>query len=367
MAKPKTPVIVEEDDVLDEAESDETVPKVCYDITSFGADYDVDGVVRRLSKGEIFAPPFQRDYVWNIKHASRFIESLLLGLPVPGIFLAKDAATNKFLVIDGQQRLKTLKFFIEGSFNPHAGEDKSKVFRLVEVQKPFDGVTYSTLEEKDRLRLENSIIHATIVKQDAPADGDTSIYHIFERLNTGGLKLTPQEVRTAASYGTLIVLLRNLNSEGNWRKIFGKPSVRLKDQELILRFLAFYFEGEGYEKPVNEFLNKFVSRHRNPPEKFLKECKERFSSMINTVFDVFGEKAFRPVGSLNAAVFDSVAVAIAKRLAKGKVKNPAKLKAAYDQLLAKKGFLSAVTSATSDEANVRTRMHDAYQAFDGVE
>ena len=146
-------------------------------------------------------------------------------LPVPGIFLAKDAATNKFLVIDGQQRLKTLKFFIEGTFNPHAGEDKSKVFRLVEVQKPFDGVTYSTLEEKDRLRLENSIIHATIVKQDAPADGDTSIYHIFERLNTGGLKLTPQEVRTAASYGTLIVLLRSLNSDGNWRKIFGKPSV----------------------------------------------------------------------------------------------------------------------------------------------
>ena len=81
MAKPKTPLSVEEqDDVLDESEADETVPKVCYDITSFGADYDVDGVVRRLSKGEIFAPPFQRDYVWNIKHASRFIESLLLAL-----------------------------------------------------------------------------------------------------------------------------------------------------------------------------------------------------------------------------------------------------------------------------------------------
>ena len=147
----------------------------------------------------------------------------------------------------------------------------------------------------------------------------------------------------------------------------GKPSVRLKDQELILRFLAFYFEGEHYEKPVNEFLNKFLSRHRNPPEKFLNECREKFSSMIKTVFAVFGEKAFRPAGSLNAAVFDSVSVAIAKRLAKGKIKNPAKLKTAYDQLLVKKSFLSAVTSATSDEANVSTRMHDAHQAFDGVE
>jgi hypothetical protein len=355
------------DNVIDEAANDSTVPVILYDITSFGADYDVDGLVRRMKRKEIYAPPFQRGFVWNIKEASRFIESLLLGLPVPGIFLARETDSNKFLIIDGQQRLKTLQFFFDGKFDPKEGEDKSKVFKLDEVQKPFNGLTYDKLDEKDRLRLENSIIHATIIKQDAPVDGSTSIYHIFERLNTGGLKLTAQEVRTAASYGDLILLLKKLNDDKNWRRIFGKPSLRLKDQELILRFLAFYLESDKYAKPVNEFLNGFVSRHRNPPQKFLEDATKEFTDVIAVSLAAFGEKAFRPSGSLNAAVFDSVTVAIAKRLDKGKIKKPEKLAAAYEHLLTNVNYQSATTSATSDEANVTTRLNAAIKAFANVE
>jgi uncharacterized protein with ParB-like and HNH nuclease domain len=131
MAKQKVFPQIVPDDVIDEAENDSTVPVIVYDIISFGADYDVDGLVKRMKRKEIYAPPFQRGYVWNIKQGSRFIESLLLGLPVPGIFLAKEPATNKFLIIDGQQRLKTLQFFFEGRFNPHDDKDKSEIFKLV--------------------------------------------------------------------------------------------------------------------------------------------------------------------------------------------------------------------------------------------
>ena len=367
MAKQKVFPEIVRDDVIDEAENDSTVPVILYDITSFGADYDVDGLVRRMKRKEIYAPPFQRGYVWNIKQGSRFIESLLLGLPVPGIFLAKEPNTNKFLIIDGQQRLKTLQFFFEGRFNPHDDKDKSEVFKLQDVQKPFDGLTYDDLDEKDRLRLENSIIHATIIKQDAPLDGNTSIYHIFERLNTGGLKLTAQEVRTAATYGDLILLLKELNNDANWRQIFGKQSLRLKDQELILRFIAFYLESEKYQKPINEFLNLFVSRHRNPPQKFLEHASAEFTSVIALCLQTLGKKAFRPAGSLNAAVFDSVTVGIARRLDKGKIRKPEKLAAAYEQLLKKDSYLSAVTSATSDEINVTTRLKEATDAFAHVE
>jgi hypothetical protein len=291
----------------------------------------------------------------------------LLGLPVPGIFLAKEPDTNKFLIIDGQQRLKTLQFFFEGRFNPHDNKEKSEIFKLEGVQIPFDGLTYDDLDEKDRLRLENSIIHATIIKQDAPLDGNTSIYHIFERLNTGGLKLTAQEVRTAASYGDLILLLKKLNDDANWRRIFGKPSLRLKDQELILRFIAFYLESEKYEKPVNEFLNGFVSRHRNPSKKFLDHASVEFTSVVALCLQALGEKAFRPAGSLNAAVFDSVTVGVARRLDKGKIKKPEMLAAAYERLLKKDTYLSAVTSATSDETNVTTRLNEATEAFVNVE
>src|SRR3954454_89039 len=99
-------------DIDPEAE-DEELPFV-YSITSYGADYPVDGLVKRLESGDIAVPDFQRQFIWPRARIDRFIESLLLGLPVPGIFLAREPETNKLLVIDGQQRLRTLAAFYKG-------------------------------------------------------------------------------------------------------------------------------------------------------------------------------------------------------------------------------------------------------------
>lgn len=85
-----------------------------YSITSYGADYPVDALIKRIQAGDVFIPSFQRAYVWDAKRASRFIESLLLGLPVPGIFLSREEDTDRLLVIDGQQRLRTLQYFYRG-------------------------------------------------------------------------------------------------------------------------------------------------------------------------------------------------------------------------------------------------------------
>src|SRR5713226_1188706 len=117
-----------EDKLVDDLE--EIIP-FKYSITSYGADYPVDGLVRRIKDGSIYVPSFQRAFVWSLKDASRFIESLLLGLPVPGIFLSKEEETQKLLVIDGQQRLRTLQYFYEGRL-----PDGSK-FALAGVQKNF--------------------------------------------------------------------------------------------------------------------------------------------------------------------------------------------------------------------------------------
>lgn len=102
-----------EDDVKlqDDLGDEEQIP-FKYSITSYGADFLIDGIVRRLEDDSILIPSFQRGFVWSLPKASRFIESLLLGLPVPGIFLSKDSETQALIVIDGQQRLKTLKFFL---------------------------------------------------------------------------------------------------------------------------------------------------------------------------------------------------------------------------------------------------------------
>lgn len=121
-----------EDEIL-EGESpldSEIIPKVSYDVTSYGSDPEVEVLVSRLRRGDILIPPFQRDYVWRQPEASKFIESLLLGLPVPGIFFATDPQTNKQLVIDGQQRLKTLLYFFDGYFNPKPDDKTKRVFSL---------------------------------------------------------------------------------------------------------------------------------------------------------------------------------------------------------------------------------------------
>ena len=106
-----------QDVIVDDVEDDspEEVMPFEYSITSYGADYTVDSLVSRLQRDDIFIPIFQRGFVWDTKTASRFVESLLLGLPVPGIFLSREEDTNRLIVVDGQQRLRSLRSFYEGN------------------------------------------------------------------------------------------------------------------------------------------------------------------------------------------------------------------------------------------------------------
>ena len=258
-----------------EEEEDDSVAPVRYAITSFGVDFDVEGLRRRINRGEIVIPPFQRSYVWTLPQASRFIESLLLGLPVPEIFLSRDFDSDKYVVIDGQQRLKSIQFYYDGVFNPTGGSTKT-TFKLTGVQEEFEGLTYDQLARNAQFRLDNSVIHATVVKQDAPSNENTSVYHIFDRINSSGTRLAPQEMRSAIYHGKLIDKLAAINSYPVWRSIFGKVSPRQRDQEFILRFLAFFFDEDSYTPPMAEFLNKFAGKRRNPDESFLDEAADIF-------------------------------------------------------------------------------------------
>lgn len=348
--------------VVDNATKDSTTVPIQYDITSFGADYDVDGLVKRLRRGDIFIPDFQRDYVWNHAEASRLIESLLLGLPVPGVFLAREADTNKLLVIDGQQRLRTLEYFYDGFFNPKPDDKSKKIFKLTKVQPQFEGLTYESLEDKDRIKLDDSIIHATIVKQESPSDGDTSIYHIFERLNNGGRKLTPQEIRVAIYHGAFMELIKELNEDNNWRLVFGRRNSRLKDQELILRFLALYYASDNYERPMKEFLNVFADKNKRASTSQLNDFSDIFRQTILYIKETIGDRAFRPERALNAAVFDSVMFGIAHKLKSSKP-NPEDFALAYADLLSNEEYLQLISRATSDEKNVSRRLELARNQF----
>jgi len=343
-----------ETQVLDETES-ELIP-FRYSITSYGADYPVDSLVQRLDKEVVFVPEFQRKYVWTLKQASKFIESLLLGLPVPGVFFAREEKTAKLLIIDGQQRLRTLQFFYDGLF-------KGKEFALRDVQPWYEGKTFKTLDTQDQLRLSDSIIHATIIRQDEPSDEQSSIYHIFERLNTGGTLLQPQEIRACIFHGDFDDLLKELDENPAWRFIYGTPSKRLKDQELILRFLALHFYDNEYSRPMKEFLNKFMGINRDLQRISRNKLCKAFIPTVEFIGTILGSKAFRPERALNAAVYDSVMVGTARRLVKGKVEDASSFLKEYNALLADDEYLSATKTGTSDEANVKKRIEKAVKAF----
>lgn len=349
---------LEIDEVLEE--SDEAIP-VKYSITSYGVDYPVDGLVSRVVGGDIIVPKFQRGYVWSLREASRFIESLLLGLPVPSIFLSRETASQKLLVIDGQQRLLTLRYFYDGIWPV-----TRKEFALKGIVGKFEGQTYKSLGNEDRRRLADSIIHAIIIKQDEPSDDESSIYHVFERLNTSGVSLTAQEIRAAIYHGPFSDLSRELNLVKPWRAIYGPANKLMRDQELILRFLALNFDASEYSRPMKAFLNTFMGRNRMLQKLSKEQLTSAFVPTIEVIHDAIGNRAFRLARVLNAAVFDGVMVGVAKRLTQGPISDPEILKQRYSELLKNRDFLAVAERATADEESVSRRLRLATNAFADV-
>lgn len=342
---------------IDAAYDNEVVDVPEYWITSFGIDYDVAGIVRRLKNGDIEIPAFQRGLVWDRSRASRFIESLLLRLPVPGIFLFREGDSQKQQVIDGQQRLLSLRGFYSGHF-------KGKLFTLTGLQTRFNGKMYKDLSHADRRKLDDAIIHATIIRQDKPDDGGSSQYAIFERINTTATPLTPQEIRAAIYPGAFSQLLAELNENLDWRSLFGKPHKRRRDEELILRFFALYYCGDEYWQPMKGFLNTFMSKNRTLESLSADEMRNLFGNTVGAIRSGIDARAFKLHRAVNAALYDAVMVGVARRLAENdSVKG---LRFAYDQLVNDKVFTDSLDVRTSDEASVEKRLRMATDAFADV-
>lgn len=356
-------LLPEEVGELEEAES-EAEP-----ISYSGTDFDAEGLVRRLQRGDIVIPnfghsdddtlelaPYQRGFVWRRSQMDRFIESLLLGYPIPGIMLVEQA-DKRYLVLDGQQRLKTLESF-------HRGIHANKVFSLVNVADGFKGLTYDTLSPEQRRTLDNTFIQATIVRSDGTPSSLESVYQIFERLNSGGTQLTPHEIRIALYSGELVRLLAALNEDVGWRSIYGAPSLRLRDQELILRILALYSRGREYSAPMKKFLNKFISDHRNLQNFPTSELTELFQSATNVLSKAGAREAIRRQGQrVNAALLEAVVVACMQRIADGLESSTDKISACLQRVISDPELVKATIAGTTYEENVRLRLANAKRAF----
>jgi len=337
-------IVPDEELAVEEIESEdedleEGVP--IYKIASYPSDPTLEGLYLKKQREEIIIPRFQRGWVWSHAQASKLIDSFLLGLPVPSIFVYKEAS-GKQIVIDGQQRLRTIWGFFDGVL------PDGKPFYLRGVSPQWAGLYHKDLKEVDKMRLRDSILRTVIVEQIDPKD-TTSIYHIFERLNTGGTGLTPQEVRNCSYHGPFNDMTFELNEYGKWRAIFGieKPDARMRDLELIVRFFA--LNEIPYVKPMKGFLSEFMGNHQW--EKDLDRYRKIFKDTIESVYESLGPRPFHIKRGINAAVYDSVMVAFAKGL-----KVPKDIKDRYAKLLANQSYIDAITAHTTDIEQVKQRL-----------
>lgn len=343
-------------ETFDEDEDEEDSVYVEYDITTYPSDFTLSIIREMWKEGDIIVPPFQRNYVWNIKQASMLVESFLLGLPVPQVFFYIDDETGENLVIDGQQRIQSIVYFFEGHWGKENAQGKQRVFRLTGLDKksPYSGKTYSELSQADQRKFSNGVLRALNIRQMAPKGDNTSVYHIFERLNTGGTTLKAQEIRNCVFRGEMVKELRELNENVSWRKILGKeaPDNYQKDIEVMLRVFAFSkFHEAEYEKPMKEFLNKAMSFNKDADKQGWKKFKEVFPEVCDLIVRELGEKPFHVRGPLNVSVMDSVFSSL--------INNPRKVSDdfgdKYKSLVKDEAYELATQKSTSDASVVKER------------
>ena len=360
-----------------------------YDITASPNDFNVMTLCSFVDSGSVRIPGFQRNFVWDIGRASRLIESLILGLPVPQLFLYEQER-NKFLVIDGQQRLMSIYYFIKKRFpRKERRADIRRIFdrtgtipdevlhdddyfqtfnlRLTGAlpgrENKFKGLNYATLGDY-QAQLNLRPIRNIVVKQNAPSGDDSSMFEVFNRLNSGGVNLRPQEIRTSMYHSDFYTMLYRINAESEkWRELLGAdaPDLHMKDIEILLRGFAMLVDGQNYAPSMVKFLNRFSNLCKaNGPEKnqYLERLFDSFlDACAELPLDTFINKKNN---RFNIALYEAVFAGSCKRAFAEQ--RPVEGALAVDRVRAldqDREFSDAALVGTTNTVNVEKRLRRA--------
>jgi uncharacterized protein with ParB-like and HNH nuclease domain len=375
-----------EEDIFEEEnqEEEEGTSFQEYDITSSPNDFNVKTIVDFIERGVFKVPVFQRNYVWDIGRASKLIESIILGLPVPQIFLYEQAL-NRFLVIDGQQRLMSLYYFVKMRFPPTEKRNELRIIfdtegkipshilsndtyfnkfnlrlpsKLPEEKNKLHGLNYETLGDLQTI-FELRTIRCVLVKQNLPKNNDSSIFEIFNRLNTGGINLSPQEIRISLYNSDFMKMVSKFNSDNRWRKILDKsePDLRMRDIEVLLRGFAMLIKGEKYTASMTRFLNQFAKDMQGATPEEITLLESILSNFLdryqNFPKGIFGTRT----KGLNISVYESVFFAACKtgyseQSASISTIDPNKI----DELKNNNDFIDAASTKSTNKEKVDTRL-----------
>lgn len=366
-------------DLIAEEQNEEFSNDDLFNITSWGADPSVRELILQYKEGDIEKPELQRKYVWKKKDASRFIESLLLGLPVPSIFLANIEQTGKRLIIDGYQRIHTLYDYIEEEIW-HGDNSEFKLVDSELINERWRGKSFRELPETDKRRLKNYTIHAIVFEQKHPSD-DSGLFQVFERINTSGTTLNNQEIRNCVYQGDMNTLLFKANKNQQWRILYGEQEEdsRMLDLELILRYYALntpdIYNSERKKISLKQELNKYMQLNMTVSPEFIAEKELEFCSVIDFIYTHMGEEAFFNLQNdlskirrrLNPTVFDSIMIATSIAQKRGYVGQEDNLSDKRLELLKDATYRDSISQGTMKTDNIRIRISYALRYLYGME
>ena len=375
-----------------EVEKEEEITIRPYEVDCLPNDYNITTLISLIERGYMKIPSFQRNYVWKRDMASKFIESIIIGLPIPQLFLF-ERERNNFLVIDGQQRLITIYLFKKQRFpkndaargvirkylsfgkqipDSELASDNFEDFKLklpsTSAQKnQLDKLKYDTLSTIDSFDFKgefdfNRTIRTITIKQIAPCNDDSSMFEIFSRLNSGGVMLKPQEIRMSIYYSPFYEkLVSELNLNKNWRNFLGKkdPDIHMSEIEVLVRAFAMLDMSNEYKSPLRNFLNQFSKKAMNFNEDEIawrsKVFEDFWSSCEELPKEAFRNEKNKFVISLFEAVFVTICEKIKEEgLNNRKISNESLIKLKEDSI-----FAEASQGSTASTTSVANRLERA--------
>lgn len=401
----------EQIEVLDsnDEEYSSLYPSENFKLTTTPNDFNISTIISFLDAGVFKIPDFQRNYVWDIGKASKLIESLLIGLPIPQMFLY-EKSRNEFFVIDGQQRLMSLYFFVKGRFpKPDArlklkdhhtqtefisksflSENKNFINFSLKLdsknnpqQNRFHDKNYDTLDPEDKITLNLSTIRNMIIKPSIDSEENVqSMFEIFNRLNSGGMNLNNQEIRMSLYHSEFMKLLIHMNKNKTWRnKLLGKTNedLRLKDIELILRLFGMLLAGYksclknnektiDYQNSIIGFLNNVANATKNLNESeltLLKEIWDRFMSEIENINGVnFNFSEDNSNTKISITFLEALFFGACREAWDKKNIDLINIRRDFINLLkSDQGFRDASTGKTTSKSNVQDRLRISYEIY----
>ena len=292
---------------LSEEEINESIldiPPVQRRLQTDSLDFSISTILDLLVQKHIFIPEFQRRYVWSDTTASRLIESLIIQCPIPVIYLNQEK-DERLSVIDGNQRIISLQRFHDNQF-PLKG---------LTTYPELEGLYFFELDSRFQRHILNRTLRCIVITKETHPQIK---FDVFERLNSGAVKLTPQELRHGIYNGSFMKLIAELGKNKAWKSLINRGTdKRMKAEELVIRFFAFHHNMINYKQPLSGFLNDFSEINREISEQQKSQFTELFNKTVKNIVNLYGNLAFKvfnkefnPINNFNAALFDAELLAI---------------------------------------------------------